>query len=399
MGRNKGQDQKATNEFDIPTFEDEQRGDESDRSVDITNPAFESEILPNPNFDPSPSEDAAFDSEDHPQTPRELAGRDKTTDDWGSLGLGGIARGDVDEFILNWCKNACASKWLELSILGCILFNTFLLAYAGPANVLHEDTLFFMMVADLVLTTIFTAEMLVRIIAVGFYDRKGLEPVPRYLNDDWNKMDFFVVISSWVNVIVEVTGFELGVSMSSLRALRIMRVLKAFKSIEGIRIILATIAAALPHTINVVFFMMFMFVVSGIIGVQMFRGLTRRRCEWSSFDLMAQLETDRFPMVEGPFPWDTDNGTIEISAATVANTSAPGPFPADIEPTWEYPIGIGMWATYCTVDEDCPLFQMSDPWNRTQTCQTSLNPGKGFSSYDSAPEAWLMLFVNMASQC
>ena len=85
--------------------------------------------------------------------------------------------------------------------------------------------------------------------------------MPRYMNDDWNKMDFFVVISSWFNVVVEVTCIQLGVSMSSLRALRIMRVLKAFKSIEGIRVILATIAAAIPHTTNVVGFLAFMFVV------------------------------------------------------------------------------------------------------------------------------------------
>lgn len=136
-------------------------------------------------------------------------------------------------------------------------------------------------------------------------------------------MDFFVVISSWVNIAVEVTGVELGVSMSSLRALRIMRVLKAFKSIEGIRVILATLAAAMPHTANVVAFLAFMFVVSGIIGVQMFRGLTRHRCEYSSFELMSQLSLDRFPMAAtGDLgPWDTvPNGTGYIAQTVRTQT-------------------------------------------------------------------------------
>ena len=50
----------------------------------------------------------------------------------------------------------------------------------------------------------FTAEMYIRIVAMGFWDRNPFvdERMPRYLNDDWNKLDFFVVLSSWLNVVV-----------------------------------------------------------------------------------------------------------------------------------------------------------------------------------------------------
>eukprot|EP01052_Picozoa_sp_SAG31_P010413 SAG31_NODE_570_length_14016_cov_10.573543_4_plen_2093_part_00 len=319
----------------------------------------------------------------------------KTMDDWGNLSISGILYGEVDQFILNWCRNACSSMWLDAFILLAIIFNTFLLAAAGPANTHSKEILTMMMVADIVLTIVFTLEMLIRIIALGFYDKTGNDPIPKYMNDSWNKMDFFVVISSWLNIIVEFTGIELGVSMASLRALRILRVLKAFKSIDGIRIILATISAAIPHTIDVVFFMGFLFIVSGIIGVQMFRGRTTNRCEYSSFELLAQVDEDRYPLVEGQFLWNSTDASIPIDAAT-SNEYAPGPFPHDSDPTYEYPIGIGMWATYCTVDEDCPLHRTKDPWNRTQVCRPAINPGKSFSSYDSAPEAWMTLFINMA---
>ena len=374
----------------------------------------ESDMMDNPLKSPTTDDEGAirrssvdvFEMEDMPKqmTDKEKAEaaaalkrtNSQSMEDWGNLTLSGIMHGEVDEFILNWCRNTCASAWLEIGILGAILFNTFLLAYAGPATTLSEERLTMMMIADIVLTIVFTAEMLIRIIALGFYDRKGTEPVPRYMNDDWNKMDFFVVISSWLNIIVEFTGIELGVSMSSLRALRIMRVLKAFKSIEGIRVILATIAAAIPHTVNVVFFIGFLFVVSGIIGVQMFRGLTRNRCEYSSFDLMSQVCLDRFPFVPGPYQYDTDNGTIDVYGMTGLAEPMPGPFPWEGEPTYEYPIGIGIWSTYCTVDSDCPLYGLKDIHNRTQVCSTSLNPGKTFSSYDSAPESYITLFINMA---
>jgi hypothetical protein len=35
---------------------------------------------------------------------------------------------------------------------------------------------------------------------------------------------------------------------------------------------------------------------------------------------------------------------------------------------WEYPTGMGVWFTYCSVDADCPLFDVAGPFNRTQTC-------------------------------
>ena len=68
----------------------------------------------------------------------------------------------------------------------------------------------------------------------------------------------------------------------------------------------------------------------------------------------------------------------------------------DFEFGYEYPIGIGMWYTYCTVDEDCPLFNKPDRYNRTQVCVPALNPGKTFHSYDNAAQGWIALFINMA---
>lgn len=49
-----------------------------------------------------------------------------------------------------------------------------------------------------------------------------------------------------------------------------------------------------------------------------------------------------------------------------------------------------------STDADCPLYDIAGPWNRTQTCQPSLNPGKTFSNYDSAFESYITLFINMA---
>eukprot|EP01043_Picozoa_sp_COSAG02_P015294 COSAG02_NODE_649_length_18914_cov_30.645868_1_plen_1639_part_10 len=320
-----------------------------------------------------------------------------------------------------------------MTVLCAILFNTVLLAIESPANILAEETLLMMVAADTVLTVRsrrcgithhlacrvradarvnvvqigFTVEMYIRIVAMGLWDRNPIidDRLPKYLNDDWNKLDFFVVLSSWLNVLVEVTGLELGVEMKTLRALRILRVLKAFKNINGIRQILGTIGAALPYSLNVMAFLAFLFVVMGIIGIQMFRGLGLNRCEYATFDLQALLNPDKFPLMEA---------SVSVNGSMVAGTAAwdgnrtysdgashpwPQP-PLDVDPSdagYEYPIGIGMWITYCTVDTDCPLYDIPGPYNRTQTCQPALNPGKGFQNYDSIGDAWIALFINMAN--
>lgn len=123
---------------------------------------------------------------------------------------------------------------------------------------------------------IFTLEMFTRIIAMGFYNPKYTEGAPKYksftdqtlnringasvekyLNSAWNKLDFVVVLSSWVNVLVEATGMNLGVEVSTLRALRILRVLRSLRFFAGIKTILSVIATALPYAANVIAFLVF----------------------------------------------------------------------------------------------------------------------------------------------
>ena len=64
---------------------------------------------------------------------------------------------------------------------------------SGAGNAAMEDS-------ELVFTTGFTLEMLVKIIAMGFYFEKG-----SYLSDGWNVMDFLVVVVSLVSLTVLLT--------------------------------------------------------------------------------------------------------------------------------------------------------------------------------------------------
>ena len=169
-------------------------------------------------------------------------------------------------------QTVAASTGLEILVIICIIINTGILMVQNPANSYAPEWQTGFVVADLILSSIFTIEMMTKIIAMELIGKNA------YLDDAWNKLDFIVVLSSWVNILVELFDFDLGIEVSTLRALRILRVLRSLKFSQGIKTIMTTIADAMPLAANVVVFIAFLFVVSGIIGVQMFRGSTSRRC-------------------------------------------------------------------------------------------------------------------------
>ena len=121
-----------------------------------------------------------------------------------------------------------------------------------------------------------------------------------YLSDSWNRLDFFVVWTSWITVILETADVELPFKTSSLRALRVMRVLRSMRFFSGIRTILSVLGQSVGAMGNIVGFLVFVYVILGIIGVQMFRGRMQYRC------------SENFPGSGADTPWGWDLGMMGI---------------------------------------------------------------------------------------
>jgi hypothetical protein len=345
-----------------------------------------------------------------------------------------FVEGDLDQLISNWCKNAHHSVWLDCTVVVCIVINTVVLSIQSPANVLSDAWLQVLFRADVVITVLFSCEMFIRIIAMGFYnsgwsaDRKVRVGERMYLNDPWNRLDFLIVLSSWLTALIEIAGMNLGIELSTLRALRVLRLLRSLRFFSGIKTILVVVAEAIPYSLDVLSFMAFVAVVSGIIGVQMFRGRTLSRCEYAGVELQAELLPDMFPMISPSKQGGSSSNGSDWS--TVLNSSHPSPRPlvmgnftalapdaaalclstspldrqrcvinsrrTPVGRGSEFPIGIGIWVTYCTVDPDCPLYNRADQWNRTQVCVPGINPGRGAHNFDNIGEAFVALYINMA---
>ena len=129
----------------------------------------------------------------------------------------------------------------------------------------------------LIFSGIFAVECLVKITALGFFfGHKS------YLSETFNYLDFFIVV---LGVLDFVPSDEEGDNLSALRALRVMRPLRAVSKFPELKFIVTLILQCIPKLASVLQICLFIFFVFGILGVQLFAGVLRRRC----FDLDTGL--------------------------------------------------------------------------------------------------------------
>ena len=105
-------------------------------------------------------------------------------------------------------------------------------------------------------TVIFTVESILKIIAMGFVLQKN-----SYLRDGWNFIDFIVVLFGFIDFL------PINANLKSLRTLRVMRPLRSINAIKKMKSLVNTLIKALPSFGNVLFFLLFIFVLFGILGL------------------------------------------------------------------------------------------------------------------------------------
>ena len=118
-----------------------------------------------------------------------------------------------------------------------------------------------------VITIFFIFESLMKIISQGLIYHKNA-----YLKNNWNLVDFMVVLSSIVEILVTLIYGNDVPSFKMLRALRVFRPLRTFKRVPSMRRLVSIMLRSIPDLGNTIAFMVFFFFVFGIIGIQTFNG-------------------------------------------------------------------------------------------------------------------------------
>eukprot|EP00960_Hanusia_phi_P014603 431203-Hanusia_phi.AAC.4 len=117
-------------------------------------------------------------------------------------------------------------------------------------------------------TFLFGAECIVKL--------AGLSP-RRYYRGWENRLDYFIVVSSFVSSSVEAVGNLLNPallrSVRLIRLVRVLRILRILRSVDGPQEIISAIAGSASSILNLLVLMCVLFFIYAVIGVDIFGGL------------------------------------------------------------------------------------------------------------------------------
>ena len=168
------------------------------------------------------------------------------------------------------CHEVCHHHHFNNFIILCIVVSSLCLAFEDPTT--KESTLTTLKRMDKIFTYIFTAEMIIKIIALGFFTTKHA-----YLRSSWNKLDFLIVVSSLLDIVViamkDIFG-EIDISFFKvIRLLRVLRPLRTIKRYKNMAMVVGAIFGSFMSVVNVAALLVLIFSVFGILGMGLFGGL------------------------------------------------------------------------------------------------------------------------------
>ena len=160
---------------------------------------------------------------------------------------------------------------------------------------------------DMVHTVLFTIEMLVKMIGLGFFTNEFNDPeLKPYIKTTWNVLDFFVVISSLFELVMPLFAGEGGGSQfkafKALRALRALRPLRMVSKNEGMKIVVKALMTSLPGLTNVIVVCMLLLLILAIVGVNLFKG-KYFSCQGLDYDTL-QLVDNNLDCIELGGTWE-----------------------------------------------------------------------------------------------
>eukprot|EP01065_Artemidia_motanka_P019341 TRINITY_DN22979_c0_g1_i1.p1 TRINITY_DN22979_c0_g1~~TRINITY_DN22979_c0_g1_i1.p1 ORF type:complete len:1900 (+),score=689.80 TRINITY_DN22979_c0_g1_i1:56-5701(+) len=157
-----------------------------------------------------------------------------------------------------WLTYIVTHRFFERTILLFILVSSLLLAVEDPGGDPHPA----LFALNIAFTVIFICEMVLKVLAFGLVLGKGA-----YLSDGWNVLDAFVVGVSVLSLVF--SSFSI---VKVFRALRALRPLRVVNRNLGLKLVVRTLLKALPGVANVALIASLIFLVFGILGVQLFAG-------------------------------------------------------------------------------------------------------------------------------
>eukprot|EP01062_Namystynia_karyoxenos_P001522 TRINITY_DN1051_c1_g1_i1.p1 TRINITY_DN1051_c1_g1~~TRINITY_DN1051_c1_g1_i1.p1 ORF type:complete len:2267 (+),score=738.59 TRINITY_DN1051_c1_g1_i1:119-6919(+) len=121
---------------------------------------------------------------------------------------------------------------------------------------------------EIFFTVAFAVEMCLKVFALGFFMHSG-----SYLRSGWNQLDFIIVTMSFLAFLPWLDNY------SAIRTLRVLRPLRSINGIQGLKNIVNGLLGSVKKLVNVLALVAFLLFIFGILGVQLWAGRFRYRCQ------------------------------------------------------------------------------------------------------------------------
>jgi len=118
---------------------------------------------------------------------------------------------------------------------------------------------------DYIFNYLFIFEMTLKILALGFTMDEG-----SYLRDSWNGLDFFIVVTSIIDMLLTNTDIP---ALKVLRMLRMIRPLRVISHNPQLRMIVAALFESVGSILNVSFVVMIIWLMFAIYGMNTYMGM------------------------------------------------------------------------------------------------------------------------------
>ena len=118
---------------------------------------------------------------------------------------------------------------------------------------------------DFIFNYLFIMEFVLKVIALGFAMDDG-----SYMRDGWNRLDFFIVTTSIIDMMLTNTDIP---ALKVLRMLRMIRPLRVISHNPQLKMIVAALFESVGSIINVSFIVMIIWLMFAIYGMNTYMGM------------------------------------------------------------------------------------------------------------------------------
>ncbi|CAM9558144.1 unnamed protein product [Chrysoparadoxa australica] len=185
------------------------------------------------------------------------------------------------------CFSLIQHEWFDKAVYIGIVICSIQLGMDSPLRDPSSLTYEILDILDTVLIGVFTAEMVAKVLAMGFAFMPGA-----YLRDAWNRFDFLIVVFSLIGLEIKIAGAASSGSANifkGLKALRALRPLRMISRLPGLKLVVYCLYQAVPDIINVAAVCLLFFLIFATLGVNYFKGLLYS-CQGAGYEALSAAQ-------------------------------------------------------------------------------------------------------------